>query len=656
MSEFVVYEDTPIAEYLNSIESGESSVKPAPLHLGIHQTDMKPKTFTIAQLSESLYRYWRQSLFHDTFSVSLPIMEEMAFEEKFKYLIVTSPLLNDTLSAHPKQKQQKLRRQSSTGPPPFHATAAHTRAGRIGTMATLSSLLAAIGLERFFPFVQYQHRHQHHQVESTALVTKAITPTITMALASGVSLYFIYRHLRRSSIRKLYQCALTQLQDVLEQSQLLDGKVHRALLTIQEIELVSRGYRLSTPLSPISRIEQASKSKKCARLRMQLAGLLRHAFIIYEEAIIDMTDRVNKPTLSRLFDMYNIHSVASLSAASIPTEHNSSTDNENDITLDYLKTLAHLMHLKRRECMLQFLALSVMTGGHDSIRNGYEAGWRNINTVLAMLGKETKGFVNQVVEAMETEFSKSSALDMDNASDSSLSTNTDTRQFIHRLSTLDQHLRTMEARVYLCNDELQKRQRALSSSSSKSPNNQTAEDKDIMKELEQQQQSLKLEYMAMEKDIQQLAIEWESGKTALDSLLTPPPPSQAPVINTDDMSPAPLPTPSMTPTADHDDHHPFIVVNSYEASELLDLPLASKASVYESVDDELLDNAATNVNADQPKKSRMERIAEMKQKREQEAKEKSSKLDSQTYVYELKNVLDRRIQELDLANDGQPSQ
>ncbi|CAO3576811.1 unnamed protein product [Absidia cylindrospora] len=645
MSEFVVYEDTPIAEYLNSIESGESSVKPAPLHLGIHQADMKPKTFTIAQLSESLYRYWRQSLFHDTFSVSLPIMEEMAFEEKFKYLIVTSPLLNDTLSAHPKQKQQKQRRQSSTGPPPFHATAAHTRAGRMGTMATLSGLLAAIGLERFFPFSQYQHqhRHQHHQVESAALVTKAITPTITMALASGVSLYFIYRHLRRSSIRKLYQCALTQLQNVLEQSQLLDGKVHRALLTIQEIELVSRGYRLSTPLSPISRIEQASKSKKCARLRIQLAGLLRHAFIIYEEAIIDMTDRVNKPTLSRLFDMYNIHSVASLSAASIPTEHNNtSTDNENDITLDYLKTLAHLMHLKRRECMLQFLALSVMTGGHDSIRNGYEAGWRNINTVLVTLGKETKDFVNQIVEAMEIEFSKSSALAMENASDASLSTPTDTRQFIHRLSTLDQHLRTMEARVYLCNDELQKRQRALS----KSPNSQTAE------EMALEQQQLKMEYMAMEKDIQQLAMEWESGKTALDSLLTP----ALPVINTNDMSPAPLPTPSMTPTADHD-HHPFIVVNAYEASELLDLPLASKPSIYESLDDDLLDNAATNgASADQPKKSRMERIAEMKQKREQEAKEKSSKLDSQTYVYELKNVLDRRIQELDLANDDQPSQ
>lgn len=205
---------------------------------------------------------------------------------------------------------------------------------------------------------------------------------------------------------------------------------------------------------------------------------------------------------------------------------------------------------------------------------------------------------------------------METSSDASLSTNTDTRKFIHRLSTLDQHLRTMEARVYLCNDELQKRQRILTSSSSKqTPTNQ--KDTNNMLELEQQQQALKMEYMAMEKDIQQLAIEWASGKSALESLLVPPsdlvPP---PVINTNDISPAPLPTPTMTPTADRSDDHPF-VVHSYEASELLDLPLASKPSVYESVDDDSVDNATTT-NGDQPKKSRMERIAEMKQKREQE--------------------------------------
>ncbi|KAI8336097.1 Mysoin-binding motif of peroxisomes-domain-containing protein [Chlamydoabsidia padenii] len=609
MSDFVVYEDSPLAEYLTSIDSGESLVKLAPLSLDTQDPNLKPNVSLITQLSESLQRYWRQSFFHDTFSTSLPVMEETAFEEKFKYLVVTSPLMNDTLSAHPKQKQMQ-----QVAPHPFHTSTTYTRSAQIGTLATLSGLLLALGLEQSLSL---------HPKEITDALMDGVTPTITMALASGVSFYFVYRHLRRSSIRNTYQYALTQLQDILQQSQLFDSKVHRALLTIQEIELVSRGYRLSTPLSPISRIEQASKSKRCARLRSQLCGLLRHAFIVYEETTVDMTDWVNKQTLSRLFDMYNINSVASLSAA----------DDEDGLTLDYLKTLAHLMHLKRRECILQFLALTIVTGDHDSIRKGYEAGWRNINTVLGKLGNETKDFVKTVKEAMETEFSKPSHFDLENKSD--LTINTESRHFIHHLSTLDQSLRTMEARVHLCNDELQQRQRLLSKA--------TAHE-DHSLELEQQHQLLKKEYMTMEREIQQLVMEWEAGKTALDSLMAP---SKIDTCS-DQPSPAsPLVSPT-TPTNSDDDPSPFVVTCD-DSSELFDLPLPSKASVYASVAD-VLESPTSTIG--QNRKSRSERIAEMRQKREQEAKVKSTRMDSQNMVHELKNVLDRRILELDLADEG----
>lgn len=88
------------------------------------------------------------------------------------------------------------------------------------------------------------------------------------------------------------------------------------------------------------------------------------------------------------------------------TPTNDDLNDDEGITLDYLRTLAQLMHLKRRECMLQFLALTVMTGNHDSMPNGYESGWRNVNTILVTLGNETKGFVDTVKVAMETEFCK----------------------------------------------------------------------------------------------------------------------------------------------------------------------------------------------------------------------------------------------------------
>jgi hypothetical protein len=176
----------------------------------------------------------------------------------------------------------------------------------------------------------------------------------------------------------------------------LDTKVHRVLITIQEIELVSRGYRLSTPLSPISRIEQNSKNRKCIQLRNRLSSILRRAFIIYEEGIIDLMDVINKKNLNTLYEMYNVHSIASLSAMG--------EENSDAYNLDQLKKLAQIMHLKRRECMVHFLALGVMTDEHDSIRFDYQLGWKSVNDVLDKLVNETEQFTKDIVEALDAEF------------------------------------------------------------------------------------------------------------------------------------------------------------------------------------------------------------------------------------------------------------
>lgn len=178
--------------------------------------------------------------------------------------------------------------------------------------------------------------------------------------------------------------------------------MHRCLITIQEIELVSRGYRLSTPLSPISRIEQNSKTRKCIQLRNRLASVLRRAFIIYEEGIIDLMDVIHKKNLYTLYEMYNVNSIASLSA--VTSDKGSGEDDGEGYSLEHLKKLAQIMHLKRRECMVHFLALGVMTEDHDSVRCDYREGWRNINQVLGKLVDETEKFTKEILEALDAEF------------------------------------------------------------------------------------------------------------------------------------------------------------------------------------------------------------------------------------------------------------
>ena len=195
----------------------------------------------------------------------------------------------------------------------------------------------------------------------------------------------------------MYNTALQHLQLFTDNSDTLDTKIHRCLITIQEIELVSRGYRLSTPLSPISRIEQHSKTRKCIQLRNRLASVLRRAFIIHEEGIIDLMDVIHRHNVATLYEMYNVHSIASLSSVE-------DRSGEDGYSLDQLKKLAQLMHTKRRECMVHFLALGVMT--EDAGNYNTREAWHTINSVLHKLTQETEGFVKDIMDALDAEFCK----------------------------------------------------------------------------------------------------------------------------------------------------------------------------------------------------------------------------------------------------------
>ncbi|KAI8143223.1 Mysoin-binding motif of peroxisomes-domain-containing protein [Fennellomyces sp. T-0311] len=621
MTEFVVYEDTPLAEYLTSIDSLESTVKLPPLQ----QPDMKNKGTSswisqhilLPRWSDALYQYWRRSLFHDTFSTSLPIAEEIEFEEKFKYLIATSPLMNEVMSVHNASKMKHAAPHMTDYSTP---TKKPSRAGSVGTAATISGLLVALGTETMM--IQRQ-RQQQHQPPSTAKLLATPALSLTMLLTGSVSMFFVYRHKRRIGIRQLYNTALSRLQTMMEQSERLDSKVHRTLITIQEIELVSRGYRLSTPLSPISRIEQSTKSRRCNVLRNRLAGMLRRAFIVYEEGIIDLIDHVNKNNLSRLYEMYNVRSVASLSSIDKIEEDSSG------VSLERLRALAQLMHAKRRECMMQFLALDIMSEGHDSIRRDYEAGWKGVNTVLRMLEDETKSFVNDIMDALQTELYKPLVDTPGPLNGPTSVMDGRLRPFLHRLSSLDQQMRTLEAKFYLCNDDI----RQLTSGDN--VENETS--------VEDLRDRLKREYMSIQQDFSQMVVEWEAGREALLGFLDPPeldpsPSSSASSHKEGTNLPSPLPSPSLEAQ-----EKPF----DSEDNGLFDLPLPARASVFEAVADAVERNAGNRST-----KSRAERIAEMRAKREQEVRERSTRMDSQNMVHELKNVLGRRANEFDLNDEN----
>ncbi|KAG1293097.1 hypothetical protein G6F66_006390 [Rhizopus arrhizus] len=510
---------------------------------------------------------WRHSVFHDTFSISLPKAEEAAFEEKFKYLIVTSPLLSEALMFHHSKQKHRF-----SGQLPFQAP----RAPKLGIASNLiTSLVLLFGAER------YAFRHR--------------LPLFTLTCSTTASLFFFYRYRRLSSIRQLYHTVLSKVQSFIEQCDAFDTKIHRILITIQEIELVSRGYRLSTPLSPISRIEQNSKKRKCVHLRNRLASVLRRAFIVHEQGIIDLVDVIDKQHLLGLYEMYNVDSMASLSGVE-------SSDDDDTFSLDQLKQLTQAMHLKRRECMVHFLALGV-----DIDKNG----WKVVNDILSQFLKEFEAFTNEMVEALDAEFYKPI-----NEFDSKTNKFQDSRLklFVHRLSSLEQELRTIEAKIYLCNEGV----RQLNSEST-----------------QETKEKLMSDYMTVQKGFENMLLEWENGKEALQSYLELPSEiatrekvvAAAPAVEEQDIQ--------------EETEGKGIILDSEDVADILNLP--SKASVYEAIAGVVEKNGK-----ERPKKSRNERIEEMKVRRAQEAEQRAKRMDSETMVHELKSVLDKRNTDLEL--------
>lgn len=131
--------------------------------------------------------------------------------------------------------------------------------------------------------------------------------------------------------------------------------------------------------------------------------------------------------------------------------------------------------------------------------------------------------------------------------------------------------------------------------------------------LEELRERLKREYMSIEQDFNQMIVEWEAGRDALTTFLDPP-----------DLDPSPsssISSPTTSQKEEDDDissttcsANPQKVVDS-EDNGLLELPLPARASVFEAVAETIERNTT-----ERPKKSRAERIAEMKAKREQEVR------------------------------------
>ena len=142
----------------------------------------------------------------------------------------------------------------------------------------------------------------------------------------------------------------------------------------------------------------------------------------------------------------------------------------------------------------------------------------------------------------------------------------------------------------------------------------------------------------MSQDFELMMKEWHQGQEALQTMLQP---IDTQSVTAEKVDEGPLrELEILEKTTDEGEVGPVI-----GSEEQFDLPHASRAQVFETVAE------LVNTEKARSKLSRAQRIAQAKEQREIDAKAKEEKADSQKMVYELKDVLGRRLADLEMDNE-----
>lgn len=276
------------------------------------------------------------------------------------------------------------------------------------------------------------------------------------------------------SLRQTHSTALDHIKQLIRQCRLLDSKVNRIINMIQEIELVSRGYRITKPLSPISRIEQNSKIRRCEETRKKLYILLSRAILKFDESIAALTPLVDNSTLLHLYDLYYAHSdvetYVGYREPAIIDQH------EDRFTLEHLKHTCLSMHLRRRQFLVHLLSLRAVNTGRKAANHIYRREWVQIQQEVGNLAEEVENIALESTDILNELLCKCSSmksanvvritdkqlpcLDKATSDENQQERNTkhqsETNSFMRQLDALQLQLRTLQAKMFLCQEDAAK--------------------------------------------------------------------------------------------------------------------------------------------------------------------------------------------------------
>ncbi|KAF3910955.1 hypothetical protein AA313_de0200113 [Arthrobotrys entomopaga] len=549
--------------------------------------------------------------------------ENLQFVERFRYILVASQLLNEQASV-----ANYDIRDTSTLPTPSTAAAnvetpfpiitwfgtpsprfyAYTAAS-IVILSILISWLSRGGVERKLAFGKSR---------------TAITLLLSMVLA-----LLVFAHMRRKRLRDLRTDAISSAEAFVENCQMFDVVVSNAITLIQEIELVSRGYRLSHPLPPITRLERADSSRKCARLRRTIAESFRLSIPPMCRAIEALASYPRLADLEKFYDVYDIHTSDLNDAISGVGE--SEFDDLEDLRA--LKALFQRLYVIRKIFLCHLLALEA-NGGHRDHEQWHAVGEQlyTLQRLMADLASEARTILTEETDFKLPPTPLPSTPNSAAANGASVANRERLRQQLRKFNSLSATARGLQVKMHLIREATDKAIQTTTAGQDVFGNNFGAE--------------LLGQYDEIGVDLRGLLAEWESGRASLaaslEKMSSPgSPPGSRPVSMVFSQG-----SPGMSTAGTLVGGSPR-TSGSWDDSER-DAILRKRISVGSdflrpSDEEEVFEAISEPAKGrERSKLTREERIAKMKEERQQALEARKKTEASVNLVRELRNVLENR--------------
>ena len=411
------------------------------------------------------------------------------FIEQFRYTIVASQLLSGhSILGHSTSHERVEGPNGGTSDRGIPTT--------VGLMATA---LAAITVAWMVNWV-YSGGYSH-------LTKKRVVFTVVLLAAVA---FLGHAYVRQQWLRYLREQALSEVSTFVSRSQDLDSVSSAAMSLIQEVELVSRGYRLcvalfvtcasiyppsktyvanavnrSAPLPPISRLEDRSQTRRCGRLRKALKA--RFAVVIekYSHVSSIVKGYSEQLDLEKYYDIYDISDFDISDAL----QGFSEKDFEDAESLRALKVAAARFHTIRKMFLCALLAFEAAGDSSDFER------WSTAVEGLRMLNEVTQ----DSYERLRVILSEEDTFPAETVSKQPLSPGRERwRSQLRKLNSLSTGIRGLQAKLTLLREESDRSLNEAEDVSELGP-------------------SLMSQYESIGADLKLLMHAWEEGKSALAS-------------------------------------------------------------------------------------------------------------------------------------------